>query len=516
MWTMSTESARTRETRHMRVAVVGAGPSGLAAARAFKELGLDVVVYEAAPDIGGVWSNTRRYPGISTQNNKHTYAYSDRRMPDHAAYAPAGADVREYLHGFARDAGLEPLIRLNTRVAAAEPTADGWRFETRGPDGVDVEHVDWLVVANGLCSKPYVPAFIGRDAFEAAGGLVLPPSTIGDAEVLKDRDVVVLGWGKSAGDIAAAAAPIARSVHVIARGIGWKLPRNVGRIPFERIMLSRLGEHLIWGPHRSVGGRVLRRLTSPLRPLVVHRLGAAVVKQLELERRGLVPGVPADRLDHLLSEGLLEAVDDGTVVVHRETRITELRGGDRPRILLDDGTHIETDVLVSATGYDQDLDLFTEATKLQLIDADGDLALVRYALPTAVPRLAFVGWVNSFRALINAEIQSLWIAAVMLGALEVPEHAKRRPYVFRIGHDRAQARNVPLLPENGSFLTVDQWLADLDLRVPAWRRRGELFGPLTPGVYADVLGRLRARLAARSAPQSLRSLQPATDDAGHE
>src|SRR4051812_46733156 len=160
----------TRRSAHstmgvVRVAVVGAGPSGLAAARAFRELGLDVVVFESAPDIGGVWSETRRYPGIATQNDKHTYAYSDRRMDDSFADAPAGADVRSYLQAFARENGLEELIRLRTRVAEAEPVDGGWTFETHGPDGVGRESADWLVVANGLCSMPYLPDFKGRDEF---------------------------------------------------------------------------------------------------------------------------------------------------------------------------------------------------------------------------------------------------------------------------------------------------------------------------------------------------------------
>src|SRR5690349_3795532 len=176
----------------VRVAVVGAGPSGLAAARAFRELGLDVAVFEAAPDIGGVWSATRRYPGIATQNDKHTYAYSDRRMDDSFADAPAGADVRSYLQAFARDNGLEELIRLNTRVAEAEPVDGGWTFETHGPDGVARETVDWLVVANGLCSMPYVPEIKGSEEFETAGGRLLAPSQIGEGDALRDRDVVVI------------------------------------------------------------------------------------------------------------------------------------------------------------------------------------------------------------------------------------------------------------------------------------------------------------------------------------
>jgi cation diffusion facilitator CzcD-associated flavoprotein CzcO len=487
----------------MRVAVVGAGPSGLASARAFRELGLDVIVFEAAPDIGGVWSATRRYPGIATQNDKHTYAYSDRRMDDAYADAPAGADVREYLQGFARENRLENLIRLETRVGEAEPLeGGGWTFETYGPHGVGRETVDWLVVANGLCSTPYVPAIAGRAEFEAAGGRLLAPSQIGDADALRDRDVVVVGWGKSAADIAVAAAAVARSVTIVARRVGWKVPRQIGRVSFQRVMLSRVGEHLLWGPARRLRGRVLRRLTRPLRNRVVRRLGEIVTRQLELDRRGLVPDVPADRLDHLVTDGFLEAIDDGRIVVRRDVRIARLVGRDGLHAELGDGELLAADVVVAATGYDQDLGLFTRATRRTLTDQHGDLALVRYALPERVPNLAFVGWVNSFRSLIGAEVQAAWVAAVMLGLMRVPDKARRQPAVFRLSHDSAAARGLPQLPENGSFLTVDTWLHDLGLTPSAWRRRGELFGPMAPEAYVDVLRRLRNRLdrsAARSA-----------------
>ena len=494
-------AARSRpQTERMRVGIVGAGPSGLAAARAFSALGLDVVVFESAPDIGGVWSATRRYPGIATQNDKYTYAYSDRRMDDEYAEAPAGADVRAYLQAFARENRLEPLIRLRTRVVGAEPVDGGWTFETHGPDGVGRETVDWLIVANGLCSMPYVQALAGRDDFEAAGGRVLVPSQIGDADALHDRDVVVIGWGKSAADIAVAAAPVARSVTVVARHIGWKLPRQIGGISFQRVMLSRVGEFLLWGPSRTLRGRVGRRLTRFLRTRVVRRLGETVTRQLELDRRGLVPDVPADHLDHLLSDGFLEAIDDGRIVVRRDARVVRLGNRGGPQAKLTDGAVLPADVVVAATGYDQDLGLFTEAARRALVDEHGDLALVRYALPERLPNLAFVGWVNSFRSLINAEVQSLWVAAVMLGLMRVPDAARRRPAVFRLSHESAASRGLPQLPENGSFLTVDTWLSDLGLTPSRWRRRGELFGPMAPEGYAELLGQLRDRLGRAGIP----------------
>nr|WP_067664405.1 FAD-dependent oxidoreductase [Nocardia miyunensis] len=67
----------------MHIAIVGAGISGLAAARVLSGRGLRVTVFDRAPDVGGVWSTTRHYPGLRTQNSRRTYRFSDFPMPPH-------------------------------------------------------------------------------------------------------------------------------------------------------------------------------------------------------------------------------------------------------------------------------------------------------------------------------------------------------------------------------------------------------------------------------------------------
>lgn len=63
------------------VAVIGAGVAGLSAAKILGGYGFEVTVYDKTPDVGGVWSRTRRYPGLTTQNSSDTYALSDFPMP---------------------------------------------------------------------------------------------------------------------------------------------------------------------------------------------------------------------------------------------------------------------------------------------------------------------------------------------------------------------------------------------------------------------------------------------------
>jgi len=64
------------------IAIVGAGIAGLCTAKTLAALGFEVTVFEKEPDLGGVWSSSRRYPGLTTQNPRETYAFSDWPMPD--------------------------------------------------------------------------------------------------------------------------------------------------------------------------------------------------------------------------------------------------------------------------------------------------------------------------------------------------------------------------------------------------------------------------------------------------
>src|SRR5262249_23317573 len=156
----------------MRIGIVGAGVAGLASAKVLARAGHEVVVFDRAPDVGGVWSRTRRYPGVTTQSTRDTYALSDHPMPRHYPEWPTGEQVQRCLAGSAAALGLDRLLRLEPEVLAAAPLPDGagWDLSVRGPDGGRTERVDHLVVANGVFCEPLVPSFDGLDDWAAAGG----------------------------------------------------------------------------------------------------------------------------------------------------------------------------------------------------------------------------------------------------------------------------------------------------------------------------------------------------------
>jgi len=160
----------------MKIAVVGAGFAGLSTAKVLKAMGHVVTVFEKDSEVGGVWAGSRRYPGLTTQNVRSTYALSDFPYPNDYPEWPSGEQVQRYLAAYAQRFELVPLIHLHTEVTRAEPAADGQGWQLASVDwvtGQAAQHCfDYLVVCNGTFSQPMLPDFEGAEAFQAAGGVV--------------------------------------------------------------------------------------------------------------------------------------------------------------------------------------------------------------------------------------------------------------------------------------------------------------------------------------------------------
>ena len=102
----------------MKIAIIGAGFAGIAAGKVLRQLGHDAIIFEKCPDVGGVWSRTRRYPGLCTQNNKGTYHLPDLPMPSSYPEWPSGKQVQAYMEGYVAMFGLTPHLRLSTEVGS--------------------------------------------------------------------------------------------------------------------------------------------------------------------------------------------------------------------------------------------------------------------------------------------------------------------------------------------------------------------------------------------------------------
>ena len=228
-----------------KVAVIGGGVSGLAAAKAFDEKSHRVLGFERSHDFGGVWELSRSYPGIQTQSPKDLYCYTDHPMPDDYPEWPEGPQVHAYLQSYADKHRLGRLFRLNTNIDKMERREDGqpgWTLTIIAAGKVRQEDFDFVAICTGQFSDKNIITHPGQKAFVKQGGQVMHSSEYTDPAIMKGKRVVVLGGSKSATDVAVSAANNGAShVTMVYRKNVWRIPYFVGGINFKRLLYMRAG-----------------------------------------------------------------------------------------------------------------------------------------------------------------------------------------------------------------------------------------------------------------------------------
>ncbi len=240
-----------------RVAVLGAGPSGLAQLRAFQsaaEKGAEIpeiVCFEKQSNWGGLWNYTWRtgldqygepvhgsmYRYLWSNGPKEGLEFADYSFEEHfgkqiASYPPR-AVLFDYIEGRVKKAGVRDWIRFETAVK--DVTYDGDKFTVTVKDLPSDTHYseefDYVVCATGHFSTPNVPQFDGFDKFP---GRVLHAHDFRDAVEFKDQNLLIIGTSYSAEDIGSqcwkyGAKSITVSHRTAAMGYDW--PDNWQEVP---------------------------------------------------------------------------------------------------------------------------------------------------------------------------------------------------------------------------------------------------------------------------------------------
>lgn len=223
---MATRRAKSR--RRLRVAIIGAGLGGIAAAVYLKKHArADVVIYEAESSIGGTWYRNR-FPGAEVDTPSHMYSYSFRPGDWTRPYAPQAELVR-YMEAVVDEYGLADTIRVNTRVSEVRwnETERLWHVQVDGTE----ETYDAVVSAVGMLSDPKIPDWPGVEDF--AGQLFHSAQWPEDADLVGKR-VAVVGTGSTACQIVPSIAPIAGHVTLYQRQPSWVIPKAENHYSDER------------------------------------------------------------------------------------------------------------------------------------------------------------------------------------------------------------------------------------------------------------------------------------------
>ncbi|MEM7044508.1 MAG: NAD(P)/FAD-dependent oxidoreductase [Pseudomonadota bacterium] len=406
-----------------KVAVIGGGVSGLAAAKAFDEKGHRVSGFERSHDFGGVWEPSRSYPDVQTQSPKDLYRYTDHPMPDDYPEWPKGPQVHAYLHSYAEKHRLGRLFRLRTQVASMDRRGDGkpgWTLTLDAGGQTWSEDFDFVAVCTGQFSDKNILTHPGQDAFIARGGQVMHSSEYTDPSICEGKDVVVLGGSKSATDIAVNAAKSgAKSVHLVYLENVWRIPYFVGGINFKRLLYMRAQEVQFngWGPHGSIT-RALGALANPLIWANFRGLETLLKLQLGLKRHNMVPKVPIEKEVScsvpIVTPGFFEMLKAGQI---KPAIGTFERYEDDRQLRLTTGDVIRCDVAILAVGWKLGVPYLPLNYQEKLIEGDGQYRVYRLAVNPDLPDMGFVGFNSSFCTVLSAELIANWLVRYADGQL---------------------------------------------------------------------------------------------------
>ena len=480
-----------------QVCVIGAGVSGLAAAKAFAMHGHKVTIVEKSSDLGGVWDPSRTYPDVQTQSPKDLYRYTDKAMPDSYPEWPKGPQVHAYLCDYARGHGLEKMMRLRTEVTGMNRRADGkpgWTLELSGPGGDTKEDFDFVAICTGQFNEPQTLDLPSADAFKAQGGQILHSSKYSDAALAKGRKVVVLGGSKSATDIAVNAVNSGASeVTIVYREAVWRLPYFIGGlVNFKRILYIRAQEQMFasWGIGK--GARLAHAIAKPFVWANWRGLESLLKAQLKLSKCNMVPETRIEDVANcslpLATPGFHPMVADGRIKAIRCT----FDRYDGNSIVMSNGERVAADIAVLAIGYKLGVPFVPEEYRKKLVEADGQYRLYRLIANPDLPDLGFVGFNSSFCTVLCADMAAEWLVRYADGQLaNQPSAQAMRDNIEMMLHFKRVERPAAgvyggLCVAPYHYKHFDELLADIGATK---RSRGlkEMFTPPNADAYAGFL-----------------------------
>ncbi|PWN57347.1 flavin-containing monooxygenase [Abyssibacter profundi] len=215
--------------KNERIAVIGAGPSGITAAKNVIEAGYGdgLTLFEMSDQVGGNWvfrdepSHSSVYETTHIISSKYWSAYEDFPFPEGTPDYPSHRHLLKYFQDYAEHFGVLERTEFNTRVDSAVRRDDGlWELTVTGPKGSRTEVFDHLMVSNGHHWNPRMPELPGEFA-----GEVMHSHQFKKAAPFAGKRVLVVGGGNSAADVAVECSRVAENVCISMRRGYWFLPK---------------------------------------------------------------------------------------------------------------------------------------------------------------------------------------------------------------------------------------------------------------------------------------------------
>lgn len=457
-----------------RVAIVGAGPCGLAAIKSCLEENLEPVCFEMSDNIGGMWKYSEEvnegqacvsYTTIAN-TSKELMCFSDFPVHKESANFMHHTQVFEYLQQYTDHFGLEKHIKFRhevTKVTRSDTFAvDGkWEISFKSIDvgEVTAEMFDAVMLCTGHHAGKYQPTFEGEDVFQ---GRIMHSQEYRDHVGFHGKKVVVIGLGNSAGDAAVDLSRIARQVVLSTHRGAWVIPRTADNgIPVDYYATRRWVNNFINSLPRNTKNSMLE---------------AKVNARYDHALYGLLPEHRIDAQPPVLNDDLPNRILNGTIRLRPGVSRFTKNG-----IEFTDGSSEEdVDVIIMATGYIVD---FTYLEKGIVEVVENKMNLFKEVFPPDLQpaTLAVIGLFRAFGSVHPpAELQCRWATRIFKGLNSLPSKEemdednkkKRQEMTARflpvltniirvefIPFMDELAKQVGCKPNIGHLLLRDPWLA---------------------------------------------------------
>jgi len=382
------------------VCIIGAGCSGITTAKRLQEFGVAYDQFEMSDDVGGNWyfrnpnGRSAVYESLHIDTSTQRLQFEDFPAPADYPDFPHHTLIHQYFRDYVDHFGLRDHIEFDTEVdRAARNDAGGW--DVTLSTGETRSYTD-LVVANGHHWSPSLPDYPGQ--FD--GVLMHSHAYVNPFEPveMRGKTVIVVGMGNSAMDIASELSNrwMAEKLYVSARRGVWVLPKYRNGVAADKVMAP---------------------------PDIPKDVALAASRQLIRELVGSMSGYGLPEPDHeplsahpSVSADFLTRAGSGDI--HMLAAIERLDGR---AVHLVDGTSVEADVIVCATGYEMRFPFFDDAEIELHPTSDHRYPLFKRMIKPGVEHLYFMGLAQSSPTIVNlAEQQSKLLARLLTGSYALP------------------------------------------------------------------------------------------------
>ncbi|MFZ1991567.1 MAG: NAD(P)-binding domain-containing protein [Alphaproteobacteria bacterium] len=395
-----------------RVCIIGAGSSGIVAAKTFHERGIPFDCFEKSDQVGGNWVFKNKnglssaYRSLHINTSKTKMAYSDFPMPRDYPDYPHHTQIAKYFSDYVDHFGIRDCITFNTGVAHA--VLDEERTWHVTLETGEHREYDALVVANGhhwdaRWPEPPLPGKF--DGYELHSHDYIDPT---EPFAMRGKRVVIVGMGNSALDIACELGrkDMCEAVYLSTRRGYWVMPRYFGGHVLDFPLPHPAKDPPLW------------QLMMP-RWMIMRGMQALISFTLGRPQDfGLPkPDHPFGGSHPAISQDFYNRIGSGDVIP--KPAIDHFEGRE---VVFADGSKVEADVVIYCTGYRISFPFFDRAF---FSTTDNDVALWRRILDPNIRNLFFVGLLQPLCAVMPlAEQQAKLIAAYLKGKYALPGFAE--------------------------------------------------------------------------------------------